>query len=242
MSIARMLANRIGTRTALVAAPLAVSLAFSVHAGDGHRIVRAAAPDGAIEHILVINLENESENVTFGGCPADPPQGNANYLNCTLLKQGELIQNYYATSHVSLGNYIAEVSGQETNATLNSDCIDIASLASPPVVGQFTDVAPGTDADTSSDPQFAGQVVEAAASFPSPRATRTVPRRLAISWTRPITGVTAATAAATARSNATLSCGANMPRTWAMTRRGISVHRTPWAAPIARIQSSAPLI
>ena len=168
MSIARMLGNRIGTRTALVAAPLAVSLAFSAHAGDGHRIVRAAAPDGAIEHILVINLENESENVTFGGCPADPPQGNANYLNCTLLKQGELIQNYYATSHVSLGNYIAEVSGQETNATLNSDCIDIASLASPPVVGQFTDVAPGTDADTSSDPQFAGQVVGSGCVFPKP--------------------------------------------------------------------------
>ncbi len=71
-----MLGNRIGMRTALLAAPLALSLALSAHAGDDHRIVRAAAPEGAIEHILVINLENESENVTFGGCPAGPAPGN----------------------------------------------------------------------------------------------------------------------------------------------------------------------
>lgn len=138
---------------------LALLLPLAALADGDHGYVRAAAPEGAIEHILVINLENESENVTFGGCPASPPPGNANYLNCTLLKQGELIQNYYATSHVSLGNYIAEVSGQETNPTLNSDCIDAASLASPPVVGQFTNVTPGTDADTTANPQYAGQVL-----------------------------------------------------------------------------------
>jgi hypothetical protein len=130
--------------------------------------VRAAAPPGAIDQILVINLENESENVTFGGCPANPSPGNANYLNCTLLKQGELIQNYFATSHVSLGNYIAEVSGQETNPTLNSDCIDGASLRKPPVVGQFTDIMPGNDADATSNPEFAGQVVGDGCVFPKP--------------------------------------------------------------------------
>jgi hypothetical protein len=174
MSINRILGRRDVRRAALAAmTPLvALSVAFSAHADDNHGVVRAAAPEGAIEHILVINLENESESVTFGGCPASPPPGNADYLNCTLLKQGELIQNYYATSHVSLGNYIAEVSGQETNPTLNSDCIDAASLANPLIVGMYTNVTPGTDADSTTNPQFAGQVVGDGCVFPKPtRAT-----------------------------------------------------------------------
>lgn len=154
------------------AALMAFLLPLVTHAVDrNHDYPRAAAPEGAIEHILVINLENESEDVTFGGCPANPPAGNANYLNCTLLKQGELIQNYYATSHVSLGNYIAEVSGQETNPTLNSDCIDAASLAAPPVVGQFTNITPGTDADAAANPQYAGQVLGTGCVFPKPTRT-----------------------------------------------------------------------
>jgi len=150
---------------------LSLLLPLAAHADPNHGYVRAAAPPGAIDHILVINLENESENVTFGGCPANPPAGNANYLNCTLLPQGELIPNWYATSHVSLGNYIAEVSGQETNATLNSDCIDAASLVSPPVVGQFTNVTPGTDADATANPAFAGQVLGNGCVFPKPTRT-----------------------------------------------------------------------
>ena len=55
-------------------------------------------PEGAIEHILVIDMENENDATTFG---AFSP---AVYLNSTLLKQGQLIPNYFATSHVSLGN------------------------------------------------------------------------------------------------------------------------------------------
>ncbi len=161
------LARRCGAASLLVA----LLLPLAAQADRDHDYVRAAAPPGAIDHILVINLENESENVTFGGCPAEAASSNVNYLNCTLLKQGELIQNYYATSHVSLGNYIAEVSGQETNATLNSDCIDAASLAKPPVVGQFTDISPGTDADVAANPKFAGQVVGNGCVFPKPTRT-----------------------------------------------------------------------
>lgn len=146
-------------------------LPLAAHADPDHKSVRAAAPPGAIKHILVINLENESVDVTFPGCPADAVPSNANYLNCTLLKQGELIRNYYATSHVSLGNYIAEVSGQETNATLNSDCIDEASLVKPPVLGQFTDITPGTDADATASPVFAGQVVGNGCVFPKSTGT-----------------------------------------------------------------------
>ena len=69
-------------------------------------VTRAAVPPGAIKHIVVIDLENEDFDDTFG--PSSP----ATYLNGPLRDQGELIENYYATSHASLGNYISQVSGQ----------------------------------------------------------------------------------------------------------------------------------
>jgi phosphatidylinositol-3-phosphatase len=91
-------------------------------------------PSGAIKHIMVIELENESESETFGaGSPAT-------YLNDTLLPQGEFLQNYYAVGHVSLDNYIAQVSGQAPNQLTSSDCVtSLTSLA-----GSYNDVTPGT--------------------------------------------------------------------------------------------------
>jgi hypothetical protein len=133
--------------------------------GDDHRahIVRAAVPPESIDHILVINLENESFNTTFG--PGSP----AVYLNNTLLKQGQLVVNYFATSHVSLGNYLSQVSGQASTPSINNDCIDLDSLAHPPVVGGFTDVLPGTDATDAAS--YPGQVEGDGCVFPAPTAT-----------------------------------------------------------------------
>src|SRR5262245_50100000 len=88
-------------------------------------IIRAALDDNKIHHIIVIDMENENFADTFG--PSSP----ATYLNSTLLKQGELIQNYYATSHVSLGNYVAQVSGQAPTPSINSDCLDLSTLVPP---------------------------------------------------------------------------------------------------------------
>ena len=65
-------------------------------------VTRAAVPAGAINHVLVIDLENEGYATTFG--PSSP----ATYLNGTLRKQGELVQNYYGIGHASLDNYIAK--------------------------------------------------------------------------------------------------------------------------------------
>ena len=155
-------------RSALLAAALGalpvVLSAFPAAATESRPddIVRAALPKGAIEHILVINLENENYSATFG--PGSP----ATYLNGTLLKQGQLIPNYFATSHVSLGNYISEVSGQGTNPTLNNDCINLATLTKPPVLGAFTDIVPGTD--SLDQVQFPGQVVGSGCVFPAPGA------------------------------------------------------------------------
>jgi len=82
---------------------------------------------GAITHVIVVELENESFGTTFG--PSSP----ATYLNDTLVPQGELLKSYYAVGHVSLDNYIAQVSGQAPNLTTNSDC-----------AGSYNGVTPGT--------------------------------------------------------------------------------------------------
>ena len=77
------------------------------HHGHDGGVVRAALAPGAVGHIFVIELENEDASTTFGlGSPAT-------YLNGTLTQRGgSYIQNYYATGHASLDNYIAQISGQ----------------------------------------------------------------------------------------------------------------------------------
>ena len=87
--------------------------------------VRAALPPDAIRHVLVIDLENESFATTFG--PTSP----ATYLNTVLLKQGELIDGYFATGHASLDNYISQISGQSPNNVTKADCSNLASLTPP---------------------------------------------------------------------------------------------------------------
>ncbi len=111
------------TRAALTTVAAAVVLAMVVVPGAGASNAAPApttdvlpVPAGAIKHVIVIDLENESYSTTFG--PTSP----ATYLNQTLLTKGELIPNYYATGHVSLDNYLAQISGQAPNQTTNSDC------------------------------------------------------------------------------------------------------------------------
>src|SRR5487761_2092402 len=86
-----------------------------------------------VKHVIVIDLENESFGSTFG--PGSP----ATYLNDTLLPKGELITKFFATGHVSLDNYISQVSGQAPNNITNSDCItNLTTFA-----GQYLDLTPG---------------------------------------------------------------------------------------------------
>ena len=76
--------------------------------------VAGAAP--AVKHVFVIVLENKNFEETFG---ADSP---AKYLNGTLLPQGKLLSEYYATGHFSLDNYISMISGQPPNPQTQADC------------------------------------------------------------------------------------------------------------------------
>src|SRR5262249_23684391 len=68
--------------------------------------------------------------------------------------------------HVSLGNYLSQVSGQGPTESINNDCINLASLAQPPVLGGFTNVLPGADAVDQTS--FPGQVVGDGCVFPAP--------------------------------------------------------------------------
>jgi phosphatidylinositol-3-phosphatase len=133
---------------------------------------RLPVPPGAIRHVIVIELENESEGSTFGaGSPAK-------YLNDTLVPMGELIDHYYAVGHVSLDNYIAQVSGQAPNLLTSSDCVaSITSLA-----GSYQDVTPGTpDPDHA---RYPGQVDGQGCVYPA--SAQTIGNQLdqAYPWTQ----------------------------------------------------------
>jgi hypothetical protein len=158
--------KRVSALTALTFGVLTFAMAGLIiaNASESEHIIRAALDDDAIQHIIVIDLENESFADTFG--PSSP----ATYLNNTLLKEGELIQNYYATSHVSLGNYIAQISGQAPTPTTNSDCLDLSTLVPPftHLTGGFMNVSPGSDAANLA--ALPGQVVGDGCVYPAPTA------------------------------------------------------------------------
>jgi hypothetical protein len=126
------------------AALLALAAALTSHAPafarDHHDVTRAALEPGKIRHIVVIDLENEDFDYSFG--PSSP----ATYLNNVLVKQGQLIENYYATSHASMGNYVSQISGQASTQAQNNDCIDLTTLVPPfaNILGSFTAIAPAT--------------------------------------------------------------------------------------------------
>ncbi|MGO8860863.1 MAG: alkaline phosphatase family protein [Acidimicrobiales bacterium] len=128
-----------GRSAAFGAAILALAGSIGLVAGGAGSAPAGAATDSstspvpphAIKHIVVIDIENESESNTFG--PSSP----ATYLTGTLEKKGVLIENYYAIGHVSLDNYIAQVSGQAPTPTTRDDCL-----------AGFDDVTPGTPASS----------------------------------------------------------------------------------------------
>ena len=119
-------------RTALA---VAVCLA-ALGAAPAH----AALPP--VKHIFVIVLENKDYDESFGAASKAP------YLAKELTKQGQLLTQYFGTSHASLGNYISMVSGIAANPDTQGDCAH-----------GFNDVFPGT-------PSPDGQVVGVGCVYP----------------------------------------------------------------------------
>jgi phosphatidylinositol-3-phosphatase len=111
---------------------LALALALLALAPAG---ARAATPLPPIKHVFIIVLENKSFDETFGALSPAP------YLSQSLPSMGALLPNYYGVTHLSLGNYIALVSGQGSNPVTQTDC------------QVYMDVLPGS---LSSDGQASG--------------------------------------------------------------------------------------
>jgi hypothetical protein len=66
--------------------------------------------------VWIVVLENKGYAETFGARTPAP------YLSRTLRRRGALLSGYHATTHLSLGNYIAMVSGQAANPLTRADC------------------------------------------------------------------------------------------------------------------------
>jgi hypothetical protein len=84
--------------------------------GSSSPSAAVSASANTIGHVFVVVLENEDYSTSFG---KDTP---APYLAQTLPAQGALLQNYFATGHVSNDNYISMISGQGPNLDNQTDC------------------------------------------------------------------------------------------------------------------------
>lgn len=139
-----MLSHRVrrrGRLAATAAALLAVAVAVSPATPATARAAPSEAPPAAealprVRHVFVINLENKGYDETFG--PGSP----ATYLSRTLRRQGQLLTQYYGTAHNSLGNYLAQISGQGPNPQVQADCqvftdfVQVGTVAPGQAVGQ----------------------------------------------------------------------------------------------------------
>ena len=84
-----------------------------------------------VKHVFIIVLENQDYEKIFGPATVAP------YLGHELPAKGAMLNNYYATGHASLGNYITLISGQpQANATI-ADCrvyVDFTNAGAPPPI------------------------------------------------------------------------------------------------------------
>jgi len=82
------------------------------------------AATGKVGHVFIINLENKGYETTWGSGSQAP------YLSQTLRSQGVLLTQYYAIAHLSAPNYLAQISGQGSNAATRKDCGTYSTLDS----------------------------------------------------------------------------------------------------------------
>jgi phosphatidylinositol-3-phosphatase len=73
-------------------------------------------PTPPIRHVFVVNIENKGFHQTWGKRSAAP------YLATRLRAKGALLTQYYGTAHHSLGNYLAQISGQGPSYATQHDC------------------------------------------------------------------------------------------------------------------------
>jgi hypothetical protein len=107
----------------LLALGAAATLASGpLHAGPPQAGGAPTAPP--IRHVFLIVLENKGFEETFGAASPAP------YLARTLTGKGVLLEQYYGTTHASLGNYLAMISGQAGTPETRADCEVFADFVS----------------------------------------------------------------------------------------------------------------
>jgi hypothetical protein len=134
--------------TALAGASLTLAIPAASH---------AALPP--VKHVFVIVLENKDYEDSFAADSKAP------YLAKELTAQGQLLTQYFGTSHASLGNYLSMISGQAPNPQTQGDCN----------IG-FNDIFPGI-------PVPDGQVLGTGCVYP--RSVKTIADQLeaaGLSW------------------------------------------------------------
>ena len=86
-------------------------------ASTGAGSVAASTTKGPpIKHVFLVVLSSQGYGQSFGNPSQDP------YLAQTLVKQGELVLNYYSVAGSPLANEIALLSGQGPNPETAADC------------------------------------------------------------------------------------------------------------------------
>jgi len=103
----------------LVVLGLVLTFANARDLGPADHVVTASSSRAtlpAVGHVFVINIENKGFRQTWG------PRSQAPYLAKTLRRQGVLLSRYYGTAHHSLGNYLAQISGQGPSHATQIDC------------------------------------------------------------------------------------------------------------------------
>jgi hypothetical protein len=108
-------------RGARVVAVIVVALLAATPTVAAPALATATATPPAIAHVFVINLENENYDTSFATGSVAP------YLRETLPRRGLLLTQYFGITHDSLGNYVAQISGQGPTRQTQRDC------------GRFTD-------------------------------------------------------------------------------------------------------
>lgn len=101
--------------SAFHAACLVLAVLFTLTA-TGCQARQVGGRSGNPGHVFVINLENKGYDQVWG------PNSSAPYLSRTLRSQGVLLAEYYGTAHHSAPDYIAQISGQASNAMTRADC------------------------------------------------------------------------------------------------------------------------
>jgi hypothetical protein len=101
---------------------LVTGLLLGLHGAGGddqpheRAVTTAGSATPAIRHVFVINIENKGFATTWGAHSRAP------YLSTKLRSKGVLLTQYYGTAHRSLGNYLAQISGQGPSYAIQHDC------------------------------------------------------------------------------------------------------------------------